>query len=137
MFIPKKTKYKKQQKGRNFKKVKLTYKQLSTYTPTKILLRATSSGRVSSKNLIACKQTITKKIKKYGQLNVLAIADTPISKKPTEIRMGKGKGNVSSWVCRIKPGTVLFEISSSKKFLAKYALKLIQNKLPISTKIVL
>lgn len=136
MFIPKKTKYKKQQKGRSFKKIK-TNKITPINKTGKIILKAISAGRISSKHLIACKQTINKIIKKYGQLNVIAFADTPISKKPLEIRMGKGKGGVDLWVCRAKPGTILFEINITYKLLGIKAMQLIQKKLPIKTKIIL
>lgn len=136
MFIPKRTKYKKQQKGRSFKKIKVNNLSIINQSG-KLSLKALEAGRVSSKHLISCRQTINKVIKKYGKLNVLAFADTPISKKPIEIRMGKGKGSVDSWVCRVKPGAILFEINIAYKLLGIKALKLIQNKLPINTKIII
>lgn len=135
MFIPKKTKFKKQQKGRSFKKIRVN---LSTCfnNPGKITLRALDAGRVPSKNIVACRQTINKIVKKYGKLTTNIFADTPISNKPTEIRMGKGKGAVKYWVSRVKPGTTLFEISTVFTTLAVKAFKLVQNKLPIKTKII-
>lgn len=136
MFIPKRTKYKKQQKGRSFKKIKVNNLSIINQSG-KLSLKALEAGRVSSKHLISCRQTINKVIKKYGKLNVLAFADTPISKKPIEIRMGKGKGSVDSWICRVKPGAILFEINIAYKLLGIKALKLIQNKLPINTKIII
>lgn len=136
MFIPKKTKYKKQQKGKNFKKIKINSLTIINKSG-KLFLKALEPGRLASTHLISCKQTINKVIKKQGLLNVLVFADTPISKKPTEIRMGKGKGAVNSWVARVKPGTVLFEITTAHKLLGLKALKLVQNKLPINTKIII
>lgn len=135
MFIPKKTKFKKQQKGRSFNKIKVN---LTTYfnNSGKVTLKALSAGRVSSKNIITCKQTINKIVKKYGKLTINIFADTPISNKPTEIRMGKGKGAVKYWVSKVKPGTILFEIDTVFNILAIKAFKLVQNKLPIKTKIV-
>jgi large subunit ribosomal protein L16 len=134
MFIPKKTKFKKQQKGKAFNKIKSTDLCLQKNT-NKITLKAISSGRLSSKHLLASRQTINKIIKKHGILNVCIFAHTPITKKPTEIRMGKGKGAVNLWISKIKTGTTLFEINVSIKMLAIKALKLVQNKLPIKTRI--
>jgi len=140
MFIPKKTKYKKQQKGRCFKKI--TQNNLSVYKKSGTLyLKAMSAGRITSKHLLTCRQAINKIIKKHGFLRIMLLADTPISKKPTEIRMGKGKGAVNLWVCRVKPGTTMFKIKMKKKKKKKKnkgidALQRIQNKLPIDTKII-
>lgn len=139
MFIPKKTKYKKQQKGRNFRKISINKNSANNIIKksNKIILLAVSAGRISSKHLITCRQTINKTIKKYGTLSVLTFANTPISKKPSEIRMGKGKGAVNEWVAKIKPGKILFEILVTQKILGIKALKSVQNKLPISTKIII
>lgn len=134
MFIPKKTKYIKQQKGRSFNKIVYT-KQIDAIKPNSLYLKALSSGRISSNQIMACRQTINKIIKKHGQLIVHAFADTPITKKPTEIRMGKGKGAVNLWIHKAKAGSILFELNISMKILGVKALKLIQNKLPINTKI--
>lgn len=135
MFKPKKTKYTKEQKGKNFKKIN-TGQGILKQKRNQIYLKALSSGRVSEKNLLACKQTINKIIKKQGRLNIHIFANTPITKKPTEIRMGKGKGAIDSWVCRVKPGTILFEINVKFKIIGFKAFKLIKNKLPIRTKII-
>lgn len=135
MFIPKKTKYRKQQKGRSFKKINIS-PNIKSNRSGKVILRALDAGRVSSKHIVTCRQTINKIIKKYGKLNINIFADTPISNKPTEIRMGKGKGAVKYWVSRVKPGTTLFEINTAFNVLAIKAFKLIQNKLPIKTKII-
>ena len=94
---------------------------------------------MSSKHLLTCKQTINKIIKKYGFLRILICANTPISKKPAEIRMGKGKGAVNFWVCRVKPGTILFRIRIKPvyRLIGVRAFRQIQNKLPINTKIII
>lgn len=136
MLIPSKSKYKKQQKGRSFRKVNLAFRNATMPNFDEISLRALSSGRLSSENLLACKQTINKIIKRYGYLIVNLSADTPVSKKPTEIRMGKGKGAVNSWVRKVKPGNILFQIITKYKSVGIRALKLVQNKLPIDTKII-
>lgn len=139
MFIPKKTKFKKQQKGRSFKKISVNKTCATSIIKksNKILLLALSAGRISSKHLLTCKQTINKTIKKYGTLSILTFADTPISKKPSEIRMGKGKRAVNEWVAKVKPGKILFEILITQKILGIKALKSVQNKLPINTKIII
>jgi large subunit ribosomal protein L16 len=139
MFIPKKTKFKKQQKGRSFKKISInkTCAINILKKSNKITLLALSAGRISSKHLVTCKQTINKVIKKYGTLFIPTFAHTPISKKPAEIRMGKGKGAVNEWVAKIKPGKILFEILVTQKPLGIKALKSVQNKLPINTKIII
>jgi large subunit ribosomal protein L16 len=136
MFIPKKSKYKKQQKGRSFKKVIINKSCFLRNTKQELALKALSSARISSKQLIASRQTINKIIKKHGQLNICIFSDTPITKKPTEIRMGKGKGSVDSWVKKVKVGTILFKIKIPILAIGIKAFKLVQKKLPIKTKII-
>lgn len=135
MFTPKKTKFTKQHKGKSINKIVINNLQ-SRNKSNVIYLKATSSGRIYSNQLVACRQTINKILKKNGQLITHAFADTPITKKPTEIRMGKGKGAVNFWAYKAKAGSILFELNTSIKILGVKALELIQNKLPISTKIV-
>lgn len=135
MFIPKNTKYNKQRKGKTINKI--VQNSLETLTkPNIIYLKAAVSGRISSKQLTACKLTINKIIKKQGQLIIRAFADTPLTKKPTGIRMGKGKGNIDTWIYKAKAGAILFEINTFAKVLGTKALKSVQFKLPILTKIV-
>lgn len=138
MFIPKKTKHKKQQKGKSFNKITTSQTLENRYFKTsgKTVLKAIEAGRLSSKNINTCKQTINKIIKKYGILNINIFANTPITNKPLEIRMGKGKGAVKEWVAKIKPGTILFEINTTFSLIALTAFKRIQNKLPINTQII-
>lgn len=135
MFVPKKMKFRKQQKGRCFRKIRVCTAPFIRKSYS-VRLKALEAGRLSSKNIVACRQTISRVIKKFGLLNVLILADTPISRKPLEIRMGKGKGSVDFWACKIKPGMVLFEIRSPVKGLGTKAFKLVQKKLGLFTKIV-
>jgi large subunit ribosomal protein L16 len=136
ILTPRKTKYKKQQKGRNFKKIDLT--SVNSILPNlhEISLKVIDPGKLSSKNLLACKQTINKIIKRYGYLIMNLVADTPISKKPTEMRMGKGKGAINYWAKKVRAGSILFKIIIKNKTVGLRALKLVQNKLPINTKII-
>lgn len=133
MLLPKKTKYKKYHKGRNKGKSKRGY-----FISFGIFaLIATSRGRLSSKQIESARIVINRYVKKTGQLWIRVFPDTPVTKKPAEIRMGKGKGAVNEWVSVIKPGRVLYEINGVNKDIAKKAMKLAQAKLSISTKFIL
>lgn len=134
LFIPVRQKYKKQQKGKAFNKIvsvrsNLIYGQLG--------LKILSSYRLNSKQLLAIYNGIRKKIKRKGKLIVNIFPQTPITKKPVEVRMGKGKGNVNSWVCKIKAGVILFEISTPYKTFAKKVLTNIRYRLPFKSTIVI
>lgn len=135
LFIPKNTKYRKQQKGKKFNIINKT-NSIDGLKHGIVGLKAIDSGRVSSNHIFACRQTMNKIMKKFGQVKINIIADTPISKKPIEIRMGKGKGAVDHWISKINSGSVLFEIETNSKILAIKALKAAQLRLPINTKIV-
>lgn len=135
LFTPKKTKYPKQQKGKNFNIInKIQF--LEKLPHGTIGLKAIESGRITTNHLNACRQTMTKIIKKEGQVKINLLADTPISTKPIEIRMGKGKGNVDHWISKVNTGTLMFEIETTSKILGIKALKAAQIKLPINTKII-
>lgn len=135
LFIPKNTKYRKQQKGKKFNIIsKVNY--IDNLKHGTIGLKALDSGRITSAHLFACRQCMNKIMKKFGQVKINVIADTPISKKPIEIRMGKGKGAVDHWISKINSGCVLFEIETNSKILAIKALKAAQLKLPLNTKII-
>lgn len=99
-------------------------------------LKLIDFGRIHSDQLIACRQVLRKMIKKHGAIRINLIADTPITKKPIEIRMGKGKGAVNHWVAKVRPGTVLFEIETTAHVLAIKALKAAQLRLPLKTRII-
>jgi large subunit ribosomal protein L16 len=135
LFIPKKTKFRKQQKGKNFNIINKV-ETLESLKQGIVGLKAIDSGRIKANHLVACRQCMNKIIKKTGQITINVMADTPITKKPIEIRMGKGKGAVDHWVSKINSGTILFEIETSSKILAIKALKAAQIKLPINTKII-
>lgn len=127
---PKKLKYQKIRKG---KLNKFTYKSdlhFGTFG-----LKALESGIITAKQLEAARQAITRKIKKRGKIWIKIFPNLPVTKKPTEIRMGKGKGNLSHWVSKIRGGTILFEITGVNRKTAKNAFKTGSAKLPIKTKI--
>jgi len=134
-FIPKKTKFRKQQKGKKFNTINRVYSLQNLHFGS-IGLKAISSGRLTSKQIITLKQSLNKIIKKNGQVKINVFADVPISKKPLEIRMGKGKGAVDHWIAKIKVGTLLCEIETTKTLLGIKALNSVKFKLPILTQII-
>jgi large subunit ribosomal protein L16 len=133
MFLqPKKIKYKKVKKG---KLVKFEFKSNKLNFGT-IGLKAVNSGLVSARHIEACRQAISRKIKRKGKLWIRIFPDLPITSKPTESRMGKGKGSVSHWASRVRGGTTLFEVCGVKDLKVVYkALRSGGAKLPVKTKI--
>jgi large subunit ribosomal protein L16 len=130
---PRNTKYKKQQKGKQCNKIG---KPLSLFSLKKsITLKAVRFGKIKENHIITCRKIIHKILQKSGQLVIKISADTPISKKPTEIRMGKGKGPLHHWAAKISPGTVLFEVEGGSSLVAIKSLRQAQLKLPLKTKI--
>ena len=130
MFLqPKRTKYKKFRKGRlsrlEFKSNNLEFGEIG--------LKAQESGMISARQIEAARRVITRKIKKKGKVWIRIFPDLPITAKPTESRMGKGKGSVSHWVARVRGGTTLFEICGVPKHTAAEALKSSSAKLPVKT----
>ena len=136
LFIPNDSKYKKQQKGKSFCRVNknINFFQLKHGS---IGLKALSFGRVASKEIKTANQIMNKILKKRGFIKINIFPQTPISKKPLEIRMGKGKGNVHHWSCKIKAGTTLCEIQTSSITSGIKALKAVQSRLPFKTSIIL
>lgn len=132
MLRPRKTKYKKYRRGRL--KRNLDYKSNTLKFGT-IGLQATERGFLTANQIEAGRRTITGYIKRAGKVFIRAFPDHPITSKPAEVRMGKGKGSVDYWVCKIKPGKILFEVSGKNPVLIKEALKQVALKLPMSTKI--
>lgn len=132
MFIPRNFKFRKQQKGKKFNKI-LSYNTVKNSTCLK--LKTLSFGRLTSNQLKALKQTINKIIKKRGRVVFKAFPQTPITKKPIEVRMGKGKGAFNHWVAKIRPGCVICYIESEFSLIAKKALNYARTRLPIKTKI--
>ena len=134
LFIPRNSKFKKQHKKNNFNKINnnLTLKLNSS----NVYLKALSFGRVTSKQLTSIRQTINKVIKKVGKLRFNVFPHTPISKKPKEIRMGKGKGSVDHWISKIKTGQIICEIKTDSSSKAIKALNLARFRFPLKTKII-
>jgi len=128
---PKKTKYKKMQKG---KLSKLNYRS-NTLKFGSIGLKATKSGTLSSRHIEAARQAIVRKLDRKGKLWIRVFPAIPITAKPTEVRMGKGKGTVSHWGVKVSAGTVLFEVCGAVKNVAIVAFKTGGAKLPVKTTI--
>jgi len=132
MLMPKKVKYRKQQKGRIRGIATRGYKvSFGEYG-----LKALERGSISARQIEAGRIAIIRHIKKGGKMWIRIFPDKPITKKPQETRMGKGKGNVEGWVAPVKPGRILFEIEGVPKEVAFEALRLASNKLSIRTHIV-
>ncbi|UZE39042.1 50S ribosomal protein L16 [Wolbachia endosymbiont of Drosophila pseudotakahashii] len=133
MFIPKKSKYKKVFKGR----IKGNTKGGSTLSFGDYGLKAMEAGRIQSKHVETARRVISRTLKRSGKVWIRIFPDTPVSKKPADVRMGKGKGSVEFWVFKAKPGRMLFEISSDVPMhLARLALEKAIAKLPMKCKFV-
>jgi large subunit ribosomal protein L16 len=129
MLQPKRTKFRKQFKGRN--------RGLAT-TGSKVSfgeygLKAVERGRITARQIEAARRAMTRHIKRGGKIWIRVFPDVPVSKKPLEVRMGKGKGNVEFWVCKIQPGRVLYEMEGVNEGIAREAFKLAAAKLPFKT----
>ncbi len=131
-LMPKRTKYRKMQKGRNRGKATRGTK----VTDGEYGLQATGSALIKSNQIEAARIAMTRYIKRGGKVWIKIFPDKPITKKPAETRMGKGKGAPEYWVARVKPGRVMFEIAGIPEETAKEALRLAANKLPIKSKFV-
>lgn len=123
---PKRTKYRKQMKGRN-RGLALRGNAVSF---GEFALKAVERGRLTARQIEAARRAMTRHIKRGGKIWIRVFADKPITKKPLEVRQGKGKGNVEYWVALIKPGKVLFEMEGVSKELAMEAFDLAKAKLP-------
>lgn len=132
MLQPKKTKFRKAHKGR----IHGNAKGGTTLTFGSIGLKALAPDRVTARQIEAARRAITRHIRRQGQLWIRVFPDVPVSKKPLEVRQGKGKGSVEFWACRVKPGRVMFELGGVEHELAREALERAAMKLPIATKIV-
>jgi large subunit ribosomal protein L16 len=136
MFIPKKVKFKKQQKGKLCNKIKIFSLELYQLHVGTIGLKALTASRFSSKQVFTFKQTINKYLKKTGKLILNLFPNIPITKKPLEVRMGKGKGSIDTWIFKIQPGFILCEIITDNKICAIETLHIVQKKLNFKTKII-
>lgn len=132
MLMPKRTKYRKMQKGR----VKGTAQRGSRVSFGDFAIKALEPGWITSRQIEACRVAITRRIKRQGKVWIRIFPDKPITKKPAETRMGKGKGSPEHFVAVVKPGRVLFELAGVPEDLAREAMALAQYKLPIKTKFV-
>ena len=99
-------------------------------------LKATDRGRITARQIEAARKAMTRHIRRGGKIWIRIFPDKPITKKPLEVRQGKGKGNVEYWVAQIQPGRILYEMSGVEEDLAKEALTLAAAKLPVDTKFV-
>ena len=132
MLQPKRTKFRKMHKGR----IKGVAKGGSTLNFGSHGLKALEPERVTSRQIEATRRAITRAMKRAGRYWIRVFPDTPVTAKPTEVRMGKGKGSVEFWAAKVKPGRILFEIDGVPDDVARRALELGAAKLPIKTRIV-
>ena len=132
MLQPKRTKYRKAFKGRISGNAKGGF----TLSFGSFGLKALEPERVTSRQIEATRRAVTREMKRQGKVWIRIFPDTPVSAKPIEVRMGKGKGSIEYWAARVQPGRILFEIDGVPDAVAIQALKLGAAKLPIKTKIV-
>ncbi len=129
MLQPKRTKFRKQQKGRNrglaVRGSKVSFGEYG--------LKATGRGRITARQIEAARRTMTRHIKRTGKIWIRIFPDKPITQKPLEVRLGQGKGNVEYWVAQIQPGRMLYEMEGVTEDIAREAFRLAAAKLPIST----
>ena len=132
MLSPKKFKHRKQHKGR-IKGVAKGGPDLNFGTYG---LKALEPERVTARQIEAARRAMTRHMKRQGRVWIRIFPDVPVTAKPIEVRMGKGKGSVDRWVCKVKPGRVMFEIDGVAEDVAQEALRLAAMKLPIKTRVV-
>lgn len=132
MLSPKRTKFRKYQKGR-IKGIKsnTTFLKFGKYG-----IKSLETARIPAQTIEAVRRVMTRKFKRSGQIWIRIFPDIPITTKPAEVRMGKGKGSPSYWICRVKAGQILFEMDKINFQLAKQAALLASNKLSIKTKFI-
>lgn len=129
MLQPKRTKFRKVHKGRN-RGVATTGNLISFGT---FGLKATTRGRITARQIEAARRAMTRHVKRQGKIWIRIFPDKPITEKPLEVRMGKGKGNVEYWVAQVQPGRVLYEMDGVPESLAREAFALAAAKLPVRT----
>ena len=132
MLMPKRTKFRKVMKGRNrgksFRGNKIEFGEYA--------LKAVSAGRINSRQIESARVTMTREMKRQGKSWIRVFPDKPLTRKPLETRMGKGKGSVEEWVMNIKPGRIVFEVAGVPEEVARKALTLALHKLPFKCKII-
>ncbi len=129
MLQPKRTKYRKQMKGRN----RGLASRGSDVSFGEYALKAIGRGRLTARQIEAARRAMTRHVKRGGKIWIRVFPDKPITKKPLEVRQGKGKGNVEYWVAKIQPGKVLYEMEGVQEDVAREAFRLAAAKLPIAT----
>jgi large subunit ribosomal protein L16 len=132
MLQPKRTKFRKQHKGRN----RGLALRGSTVAFGEYGLKATGRGRLTARQIEAARRAMTRHVKRGGKIWIRVFPDKPITKKPLEVRQGKGKGNVEYWVAQIQPGRVLYEMEGVTEDVAREAFRLAAAKLPMATSFV-
>ena len=132
MLQPKRTKFRKQHKGRIHGEAKGGFLlNFGTFA-----LKATEPERVTARQIEAARRAITRHMKRQGRVWIRIFPDVPVTSKPTEVRMGKGKGSVDYWAAKVKPGRIMFEIDGVAESVAREALRLGAMKLPVLTRVV-
>ncbi len=132
MLQPKRTKFRKAHKGRIHGNAKGgTRLNFGAYG-----LKATSPDRVTARQIEAARRAMTRHMKRAGRVWIRVFPDLPVSQKPAEVRQGKGKGSPEFWVCRVKPGRIMFEMDGVPMAVAKRAMELAAAKLPVKTKFI-
>ena len=133
MLSPKRTKYRKAHKGRVHGRAKGgTELNFGSYG-----LKATTTGRITSRQIEAARRAITRRMKRAGRVWIRIFPDVPVSTKPTEVRMGKGKGSPEYWMARVKPGRIMFEVDGVDEVIAREAFDRGAAKLPVQTRIII
>lgn len=132
MLQPKRTKFRKAHKGR----IKGAAKGGTTLNFGSYGLKAIEPERITARQIEAARRAMTREMKRAGRVWIRVFPDVPVSKKPTEVRMGKGKGALEYWAARVKPGRIMFEIDGVDDATARSALSLAAAKLPIKTRII-
>ncbi|MFK8017376.1 MAG: 50S ribosomal protein L16 [Gammaproteobacteria bacterium] len=129
MLQPKRTKFRKQMKGRN----RGLASRGSSVDFGEFGLKATDRGRLTARQIEAARRAMTRHVKRGGKIWIRVFPDKPITKKPLEVRQGKGKGNVEYWVAKIQPGKILYEMEGVSETIAREAFRLAAAKLPVPT----
>jgi len=129
MLQPKRTKFRKQHKGRN----RGLAQRGNTVAFGEFGLKSTGRGRITARQIEAARRAMTRYVKRGGKIWIRIFPDKPITKKPLEVRQGKGKGNVEYWVAQIQPGRMLYEMEGVNEEIAREAFRLAAAKLPVTT----
>jgi len=136
LSFPRRSKFKKQQKGKSFNRINSSSLDLYALKSGSLGIKALSCGRLTSKQIESVRQCISKIIKKQGRVKTNVFPDTPISKKPIEVRMGKGKGAPDHWICRVQAGHILFEMDGISPSLALQGYELANAKCPFNLSLI-